>query len=203
MAGPTRSKAQREADLQTLASLYLAGHSQAVIARRLQVSQPQISLDLKKLYKFWRDSALIDFNEAKQRELHRIDVLEREAWRMHRRSLRVKTIQRESHSIGPLGSTDTDETVTEGGQNNPAWIKTVQWCIEQRCKILSIYAAEKMTVTEVPYDELANEFDRRIAGLANRSRADSDSGPMQPETESGTALHLEGMGAAEAENPAG
>ena len=41
-----RSKAQREADLLALSSLYLQGYTQAEMGERFGVSQSQISLDL-------------------------------------------------------------------------------------------------------------------------------------------------------------
>ena len=80
MATPKRTKFQREADLQKITGLYLTGKTQDAIAQELGVTQQQISYDLKTIQERWRKSALVDLNEAKQRELERIDVLEREYW---------------------------------------------------------------------------------------------------------------------------
>ncbi|MDB5306898.1 MAG: hypothetical protein JWO38_1100 [Gemmataceae bacterium] len=50
---------------------YLAGKTQSELASELGVTQACISLDLKAIRVEWRESALIDFNEARARELAR------------------------------------------------------------------------------------------------------------------------------------
>lgn len=172
MAARKRTKAQRDTDLRTIANLYLRGYSQAYMAEKVGVTHQQISQDLRELGKQWRESPLMDFNEAKQRELARIDVLEVEAWKAWRRTIgkREKTQTSHSDKDGKRASITKDDVA-----GDPRFLSTVQWCIEQRCKILGVYAAEKLAVMEVPYDELANTFDGRIAGLATRSETDSGS----------------------------
>src|SRR5689334_9369751 len=87
MARPKRSKVQREKDLATIAQAYLQGDTQADIAARIGVSQPQIAYDLKTLQERWRTASMIDFGERKATELARIDVLERQYWESWKKSL--------------------------------------------------------------------------------------------------------------------
>lgn len=168
MAANTRTKVQREADLEKLAELYLQRHTQAEIAEILGVSQPQISLDLKKLQKRWADSALRSFDQAKAEELARIDELERvyfDAWRRSQGVIEIKSVDRErvvfdaenkmhkgSESLGiPLVDQDgvtvgkEGEIVrtsvrTENRVGEKAFLSGVEWCIQQRVKIFGIQA---------------------------------------------------------------
>ncbi len=191
MAAPKRSPAQRKADLATIAGLYLRGYSQSAIGKRLDISQGQVSQDLQKVYKHWRESAVMDFNEAKQRELARIDVLEVEAWKAWRRTIGKKEKTQTSHSDkdGKRASITKDDVA-----GDPRFLSTVQWCIEQRCKILGVYAAEKMAIMEVPYDELANTFDGRISGLVTRAETSGNPGSIQSTAEGTTPVYLAGVG---------
>lgn len=179
MAGKKRTKAQRENDLQTLASMYLRGYSQSFIARHLGMSQPQISLDLQKLYKLWRESAVMDFNEAKQRELHRIDVLEREYWRAWRESKVARQRTRTAKTAGQDGERTTAQVDKEEQTGDPRYLTGVQWCIEQRAKIIGINAPTKSEVTGA--DGGANKL---IIEVVRRDDANGSTGVAEssPET---------------------
>lgn len=140
--GPKRSKIQREADLQTLAALYLQGYSQTAIAERLKVSQQQIGADLKKLYKTWREAALIDFNEAKQRELARIDELERSYWEAWRRSV-GRVVERNKKTVtGGENAGTTDEKRIRKQAGDPRYLEGVERCIAMRVKLLGLLEPE-------------------------------------------------------------
>lgn len=78
-----------------IASLYLRGMTQVEIGYSeelkranggVSVSQTLVSLELSALKKAWLESSLVDFNEAKARELARIDQLENAAWTEWERS---------------------------------------------------------------------------------------------------------------------
>lgn len=140
MAGPKRTPTQRENDLQRIAALYLRGKRQADIAQELGIAQQQVSYDLKEIHKRWRESTLIDINEAKQRELARIDELEIEYWDAWRRSCEEKTKTRtEKAATGATKASVEKDTML----GNPAYLAGVQWCIERRCKIFGIDAPDK------------------------------------------------------------
>ena len=95
--------------------MYLGGYTQSAIALELGVSRQQIGCDIQKILGRWRDEMVKDIDEAKSRELRRVDRLEREYWTLYRTN------------------------------NAPETLARVQWCIEQRCKILGLNAP-KVTV---------------------------------------------------------
>lgn len=87
MAGLTKKAAtsitrRRE----VVADSYIQGRTQAEIARYLGVSQPTVSTDLKAIQKQWRESAIRDFDLLRERELQKLDRVEREAWAAWERS---------------------------------------------------------------------------------------------------------------------
>ena len=144
-----RSKAQREADLLTLSSLYLQGFQQSEIGKELGISQAQVSKDLAVVYSRWRESSVINFDAAKQRELERIDEVERAYWRAWRDSRRDSKKTKKLAIRAGTGETVRGEEANETRSGNPEYLKGVQWCIEQRCKIIGINAPTKTEVTEI------------------------------------------------------
>jgi IS30 family transposase len=71
---------------QQVADLYLRSWTQTAIAERLSVTQPTICEDLKRIRRQWRESAIRDFDAAREQELQKLDLLEREAWAPPRES---------------------------------------------------------------------------------------------------------------------
>lgn len=146
MAGPKRTPHQREHDLALIATLYLKAKTQADIAAELGIAQSQVSYDLKTIHKRWRESSLVNINEAKQRELARIDHLEFEYWRAWEGSLGEKTKTRTAKVQGSdavWASVEKEQML-----GNPAYLTGVQWCIAERCKIFGIYEATKIAITD-------------------------------------------------------
>jgi PBSX family phage terminase large subunit len=151
MASTKRSQIQIERDRQEIADLYLQGWTQARIAdhinsnpdREYELSQQMISYDLQRLQEAWRDSALIDINKAKARELAKIDRLEREYWSAWLSSQKdEKTTVDEKHLSGSVPDSlarrrKVQETLKERDGNHN-FLRGVQWCIEKRCEILGL-----------------------------------------------------------------
>lgn len=123
MAATKRSKAKRENDLVQIADLHFKGKTQAEIAAALELTQQQISYDLGDLRKRWRAASAKIVDVAFAETLARIDGLEREyrqAWNRSRQEREhIKRMQR---------------------NGNPAFLAGVMSCIEQRCKLLGLYA---------------------------------------------------------------
>ena len=69
-------------------------------------------------------SSVSDFNQRKAEELAKIDNVEREAW---------------------VAWTTSKGNQTPAG--DPRFLQNVQWCIQKRCKILGLDAAEKLMLT--------------------------------------------------------
>lgn len=146
MAARKRKKLQRESDLAIIAELYLQGWQQSDIAARIGITQPQVSYDLKVIQKRWREDTAINMDEARNRELTRIDMLEREYWDAWARSKEEKTKTRQEakgkdESGRPIVTRLTGEKEQMIG--NPQYLAGVQWCISERCKLLGIYAPEQ------------------------------------------------------------
>lgn len=162
---PRNKKKVIELRYARVAALTLSGVSQQDIAKQLGFTPAQISLDLKKLRKRWKEETERDINELQQRELRRIDAIELIAWEQFELSklptkTTRKTIKRErlnlfgdpegEEGIANVEPTPTDDTelvvVEEVEQEiekttltgDPRWIDKVQWCITQRCKILGL-----------------------------------------------------------------
>ncbi len=146
--GPKRSSFERERDLHLTTQLYLKGKTQAEIAEDLNVSREQIKYDLDIIQKRWRTDTAINLDEAKQKELSRIDTLERTYWEAWEKTLEEKTKTRTEQSKtgeknGSAKATIEKETLL----GNPAYLAGVQWCISERCKLLGLYAPAKVAPT--------------------------------------------------------
>lgn len=172
---PRRSAAQRTRDRQRISTLYLEGWLQCDIADEVGLSQSTVSNDLKILQKQWLSSTLININEAKAKELARIDKLEQEyyqAW--HRSCEDAETITekgkgskakaKDDEDNSPTRPTEFEKTVQRKGQaGDPRFLQGVQWCISQRCKILGVNAPKKSEDLTVNLNELTNEQLTRLA----------------------------------------
>lgn len=158
MASPKRTPFQREQDLERISTLYLKGTTQADIAKELDVTQQQISYDLATIQRRWRESSLVDINEAKQRELERIDVLEREYWQAWESS---KGEQQRS-TASKSGDQSRAQIVKYESAGDPRFLAGVQWCVEQRAKILGLHAAIK---SELKVDDLRKLSDAELIAI--------------------------------------
>ncbi len=148
MSGPKRTEIQRENDYRRIADLYLQGKTQSDIAETVGLDQSQVSRDLAVIQKRWRTDTTINMDEAKQKELSRIDTLERTYWDAWERTLEEKTKTRTEQSKtgeknGSAKATIEKETLL----GNPAYLAGIQWCISERCRILGLYAPAKVAPT--------------------------------------------------------
>ena len=143
MRGRRRSKSELARDRRRIADLYLQGWTQTAIANKIGIHQPAVSRDLKALQKAWLASALIDLNNAKAKELAKVDKLEREYWVAWERSYEdAETVkQRGSPATAGAGiKPESIEKTVKGQAGDPRFLAGVQWCIERRCKIIGIDA---------------------------------------------------------------
>jgi hypothetical protein len=152
VAATKRSSIKREFDLATLAGLYFKGKFQSEIASQLNLTQQQISYDLKTLQTRWAESARGRFDDAKGKELAKVDNLEREYWQAYQLSqkdFRSVTAKRERVDLGidkdgkraARKGAITELTVKKETRiGDPRYLAGVAWCIERRCKILGLDA---------------------------------------------------------------
>jgi hypothetical protein len=150
-----RTKTQRERDNRRISQLYLQGEMQADIAASLSLSQSTVSRALKRLQADWRASALIDINEAKARELAKIDTLELEYWTAWKRSqedaeseiTKMQGNPPKPNEANPLPAKMETQKKREGQSGNPAFLRGIEWCINKRCEILGVNAPVKQEIT--------------------------------------------------------
>ena len=148
--GKRRSNGQLARDRRRIADLYLQGWLQADIAKEIERSPATVSRDIKALQGDWLASALIDFNEAKAQELAKIDRLEREYWQAWERSCEdAETVTEKARaSKGSERPDSVEKTKQAKGQaGDPRFLSGIQWCIEQRCKILGVEAPRKTEIS--------------------------------------------------------
>lgn len=157
MAAKKRTRGEREHDLVLVSRLYLQGHSHQAIAEMLNIKRPyelsrsQISRDIDTIHKRWQQAYLLDFNEAQVRELARLDHLEAEYWRAYERSQEdAVTVQEVDINDEMSGNKSYKRkkriTKAEKQTGRESYLQGVQWCIEQRCKILGLHAPKKYQV---------------------------------------------------------
>ena len=153
--GKKRTVQQHEVDMVFIAELYLKGFTHRQIVDELNsarvglysLSYTQIKADIGQLHSRWISSYLVNFDQAKARELAHIDKLEQEYWTAWSKS-QLKIEETESEQI-------KDQQGVQRG-NMPSYARTrvkkkeinrdgdsrfllgVQWCIEQRCKIFGL-----------------------------------------------------------------
>jgi transcriptional regulator with XRE-family HTH domain len=151
MPKPGNKTAEMVARREEVARRYLRGLSQQAIAADLNIGQATVSRDLKALQSAWQESALIDIDAAKARELARIDELERTYWaewsesREARRIEATKKVQTEGNAEGEGGSTRAEAMIRkEERLGDPRYLEGVRWCIQRRCDILGIDAPKKV-----------------------------------------------------------
>ena len=125
-----------------VADLYLHGKTQIEISEIVGVKQPTISQDLKKIQKQWRESAVRDFDLAREMEIQKIDRVEREAWAAWERS-----------KLPSQAATTTDgehDRKTRRHVKNqcgdPRFLEQVNKCTASRRALLSLDAPTRMEV---------------------------------------------------------
>lgn len=142
-----------------VARLYLQGWTQAAIAVEEGVDQSQISLDLTEIRKDWKASTLFDFNEAKTKELARIDLLESTYWtaweasktplKKKQTKLRGEVLQADMKNPQKQQAKALETTeATEERLGDPRYLDGVLKCIQKRVEILGLDAPFKIAPTD-------------------------------------------------------
>lgn len=139
--------------------LYVRGYSQWEIAKEIKVEQSVVHQDLEAIHSIWQERMVQSFDEHKRRELAKVDEIERLAYAEYARSQkpeRTKTTYEEE--VGDLTKSGK-RTQVKGRLGDSRYLDTLKWCIEMRCKILSITKESKVQVNNLmalSWDEIAN-----------------------------------------------
>jgi hypothetical protein len=180
MAAPKRTKIQIEKDRVKIARWYLQGRPQSEIAEELGVSRPQISYDLRAIRKAWLESSIVDFNEARSRELAKLDLLESTHWDAWLRSISPKKTETAKNVVGPKEKPIRDEFFAKEEQQvgDKRFLDGVAWCIERRCKLFGLDAPNQVRVgwtNTLPDGSDPDEVKRQFAAMLALAQAASDS----------------------------
>ncbi len=150
MAPTKQAQFVREDRYQQVTTLYLRGWTQKQIAAEVGVTQGMISNDLKVIQQRWREQTAFNLDEAKAKELARLDELERECWAAWEQSKSERTKARqETGGKGKDGKATVTKASMEKEQRdgNPAFLQAVLSCIDRRCKLLGLDAPTKSELT--------------------------------------------------------
>jgi len=168
----SRTKAEREAQLVRLAELYRKGATQQAMARELGLARSTVQLDLKKLHAEWRKRRFDDMDDAKVRELEKVDLIERTAWDEWERSREPaerSVTERQTVELpdGAGGKTPAErvkaQLTQEGRLGDPRYLERIAWCIDKRCKVLGLDAPEKINVEGETWVQIARRERAREA----------------------------------------
>lgn len=145
-----------------VAELYLQGKYQWEIGDEVGVTQATVSTDLAAIRAMWKASAVRDFDEAKEKELARIDALEREYWAAWEASKKEKESTKTEKNTSPSGDRLKAAVEKEMRDGNPAFLAGVQWCINKRCEILGFDAPKKLKHEHLSKDgrSLVEEYEQ-------------------------------------------
>jgi len=160
-----RSKSRLARDRRRIGDLYLRGWLQADIADELGLAQGTVSKDIATMQKSWQEAGAYDFDEAKQKELAKIDTLERTYWDAWSKSREDAETVRQEGSV----KSDAPEKVVrtaKGQSGDPRYLAGVQWCIDKRCKIMGIDAPTEINLGNKPGQTLKVED----VGITNEVR---------------------------------
>jgi predicted transcriptional regulator len=131
-----------------ITAMYLRGMKQMEIAEELGISQGLVSRDLSIVQKEWLKERTADFDLLKQKELAKIDELEREAWAEYKRSKNQRSTTMTEKVQGTLmGDVQKARVTKKESLGDARYLGIVQWCIDRRVKILGMDAPTKITPT--------------------------------------------------------
>ena len=132
-----RTVLERAFDTARLADMYLKGRSQREMIEELAISRNMVQKGLKDLQASWQSQALFDFNAAKAMQLAKVDHLEKVSWEGYHLSQQGKTSTTEMSTGNTSFVSETKSLLPSG---DTKWLDKIQWCIDQRCKILGLHA---------------------------------------------------------------
>lgn len=141
---------EREYDLQLITELFCKGRSFREIAAEVNqlhgrnITHQTVFNEVKQMLRSWKKDRekLIDYH--KTIELEKINRLEKTYWDAWEKSVQGhKRSEVKKHgspsNVDKVEKRDFEETTI----GDPRFLDGVQWCIEQRCKILGINAPTK------------------------------------------------------------
>jgi hypothetical protein len=166
--GPRRKPIERERQRLECLTLYLAGEWQCDIAKKLRMSQSQVSRDIKAAHEEWAKRTTYNLDVEKAKRLAELANLERQAQQAWRRSIGLHKVTTKKEGrpdaiLVPDGQPTPSTTMivlehttkTERLAGDSGYLSVVLAVISERCRILGTYAATKQITAQVPPKLLA------------------------------------------------
>lgn len=198
--GEKRSKIQRDNDRSTIARLILQGWSQTQVAQFMELSQPQISKELKLIREQWRHSAVRDHDLEKGRILNKLQLLQHELWGAWDSSKGKQETSLVEKLESTTGTRTKQQKRIEPESGNPSYLRAVLDCVKEEAKILDMYpsydkGAANTTVEQRSSDNGLSEdtveaIRNRILGITNE-HSHAPAGAAEPSNPSPTFLSTE------------
>jgi phage terminase large subunit len=144
---PRRSEPEREKNLLQIAEWYFHRVPQLEMVARINasnkvpVTQQTVSKDLKEVHKRWREDSNQLLTERKAIELAKIDYLEQQYLDAWARSTEYDEIAKRHQGREYTVLIPRDDRNPMGADK---YLKGVQWCVEQRIKIMGLDLLAKM-----------------------------------------------------------
>lgn len=129
--------AQRQ---QQVAELHLKSWSQAAIAQHLGVAQSTVSADLKALAKYWRESAVRDFDLCREIEVQKLNRIESESWAAWERSQKPA---QSADIVGTATATAPTRKRIKNQYGDPRFLGILNQCMVSRRALLALDAAPR------------------------------------------------------------
>lgn len=112
MSAPKRKRIQREKHREMMTDFVLKGWTQQKIAEYLEISQAQVSYDLKQIRKEWRERSYENVGEHKAIAMAKLDLIEKEAWEAWDKSKEDEEIETAEKIIAEI-----ERSAREDGEN--------------------------------------------------------------------------------------
>lgn len=169
LRGPSeRSAEQREADLAFISERLVRGVTQKDIVQQLGAVRPyKVTLDIIKgdcgeLTKRWRYLAIGDIEDHKAEQLARLLELERQAWEALAKLQTgiERTVAKTTKYTAKTRESKSAMRMNDTKDNTAAWLKAIQFCIQERSKILGLYAPVKLEAkgANLNFGDVTNNF---------------------------------------------
>jgi transposase-like protein len=136
-----------ERRLQVARLYYRGGLSQQKIAKRVKVTQQQVSLDLAAVREQWKQQMGEKLDELKVEQLIKLDMIEAESLRGWRRSLRDAERKRAKIVNAEGEARQETEKTSEGQSGDPRFLNEARQCVADRRKMLGMDAPQKIAPT--------------------------------------------------------
>lgn len=139
-----RTKNEVENDRDAIKGLILKNKSPKEISQELGIPYPLVVSDLNAISKRWQE-AVIDLDISKAEQLEKLNLLEKELWASWEKSkteTRKSTLTARSQA-GSQNPRDRTEEIIEETPGDVRYIEQIMKIIQERNKLLGIYAAVK------------------------------------------------------------